>query len=363
MIEDLNLKLDAVKNKLTGNNEPPVKVFSLEDFERYRITDLTAIPEPIPVITWAEALISAPADITAISGHSKTGKTAITQVILAGAVSVDGKIFDPMHPLMVAPNTARKAVIHIDTEQARWKHQTNIKAILKRANLTSCPDNFLSYNIRELPLNEYQEGTEQICRLADERHGGIHMIVIDGIADYVKSVNDEEEAKAIVKAFLDLASRYNMPVITIIHLNPGSDKERGHVGSECQRKAGSVLKVRKDGDFSSLEPTNLMRYTGTGEIPTIQFQYDKSKGYHVSTGTKSSDTTDRDFKKIQDWRALAKRAFPAPGSYPYGEAIERIMKATNQGERTAKARFTDLKVHEYIKQDGNLWRLNIEVVQ
>jgi hypothetical protein len=40
----------------------------------------------------------------------------------------------------------------------------------------------------------------------------------------------------------------------VLHTNPGTDKARGHTGSALQRKAETVLYVRKVGEVSVVEP-------------------------------------------------------------------------------------------------------------
>lgn len=363
----LQKMINETESKIKARNghdqkDPQEKYSSLKDFEPYRITETTPIPEPLPVVTIDGQIICTAADLTAISGPSKTGKTGFTQPILASSITVDSVINDPIEFLSVEPNKERKAVIHIDTEQARWKHQRNVKAILGRAKLLACPDHFLSYNIRQLALQEYEPLTLAICNHANRQFSGVHLIVIDGIADYVQDVNDAAQANAIVKTFEELAIKYNCPIITIIHVNPGSDKERGHLGSQCQRKAGSVLTVKKDGDTSYLEP-KFLRYAGSSDLPVIQFQYDKDKGYHVSAGTRTTGTNERDAARMLKLKDLAKQSFPPPGGYEYGDGIERIMRAAQRQEKTAKGFFTEMKVHGFITQESKLWRLNIEAVQ
>lgn len=69
---------------------------TLADFEQYRITDSTAIKEPVPVIKINGETISTEGNITTISGASKSGKSAFTGWIIAGAISCDGNINDPL---------------------------------------------------------------------------------------------------------------------------------------------------------------------------------------------------------------------------------------------------------------------------
>jgi hypothetical protein len=195
---------------------------SLLKYEPYRITELTDIPEPIPIMTINGEIISTVGNLTTISGASKSGKSAFSAPIIAEAIINDGEINDPFEGMVIARNKKNKAVIHIDTEQARHKHQKNLKGVLRRAKLDKCPDHLLSYNIRQLNIEIYKQVTEGICEAASNKFGGIHLILIDGIADYIKNVNDEGESNSIVKFFEELAIKYDTPIIIIVHTNPGS---------------------------------------------------------------------------------------------------------------------------------------------
>ncbi len=334
--------------------------FKLIDYEQYRITESTPIKEPVPVITINNEIIATEGNIITISGASKSGKSAFTGWIIAGAIISGGTINDELESLAVALNLHHKAVIHIDTEQARHKHQYNVKSILRRAGLDACPEYFLSYNIRQLDLNEYALVTTGICEAASKKFGGIHLIVIDGIADYISDVNDPAQSNAIVKYFEELAIMYSTPIIVIVHTNPGSDKERGHVGSQCQRKSESVLIVKSEGDISYLEP-KLLRMAGKADIPLLQFKYDKEKGYHVSCGIRIGEQQNKDADRIELIKVIGAKAFAPPIALKYNEAIEKIMKHSNKQERAAKDMFKEMHVHQLIVQGTDkFWRLKME---
>lgn len=122
-------------------------------------------------------------------------------------------------------NPSGKAVLHFDTEQSRYDHQSKLLSVLHRCGLDKCPDYFQSYNIRQQSLHEFKKITSKVCKAAFELFGGIQLIVIDGGADYVYDVNEPVKSNATVKYFEDLAIKYSTSIIIIIHTNPGSDKE------------------------------------------------------------------------------------------------------------------------------------------
>ncbi|MCA2854703.1 MAG: AAA family ATPase [Chitinophagaceae bacterium] len=328
---------------------------SLSDFDHLRVTKEKDIPQPEPTITIGGCSVASPANITGISAAAKAGKTALTGAILAGAISKSGDV-DAFDDLQVLPNTEGKAVIHFDTEQSEADQQHHVNTILKRAGFENTPDCFRSYNIRPLTLDNYQGVTNTICELSAKKFKGVHLIVIDGGADYLASVNDEAQATQIVHYFTRLSIQYNCPVIIIIHLNPGSDKERGHFGSEVQRKCYGLLTITKEGEISTVQP-KIMRKSGNGEIPLIHFTFSKDKGYHVQVDApdKEKQKLDKDRQRHAD---VAKAVFTPPNSLSYTQAVSAVMQHTSKGERTAKTMISNMTGWgQIVKGSDNNYRL------
>ena len=330
--------------------------YNLQSFDHLRITDTTDIPPPIPIVTINNEIICTECNLTTISGSSKSGKSAFTGIILAGAISQTG-IIDGLEYLEVKANKDKKAVIHFDTEQARHKHQSNLRTILKRADYTTCPDYFLSYNIRALDISVYKEATLKICEAANNACNGVHLIVIDGIADFISDVNDTIPANEIVKFFEDLAIKFSCPLITIVHTNPGSDKERGHLGSQCQRKSESLLAIKNENDISYMEP-KLLRMAGRGDVPILQFCYSKEKGYHVDMGVKSESESSKNEKRIKQLQKSAAKVFGGQKSLKYADAWNEVAESIGCAESTAKKNLAEMvELGLIYKDDIGYYRL------
>ncbi len=329
---------------------------SLSDFDHLRITHSTYIPPPIPIITIAGETISTAANITTVSGGSKAGKSALTGIIIAAAIRTDG-CTDGLEGLQVLPNTNMQAVIHIDTEQARHKQQKNLRTILKRCGLTETPDYFLSYNIRKVEVNETLPKTKDICEAAFQEFGGIHLIVIDGIADYINDPNDTEESFAIVKSFMDIAEAYDTTVLTVIHTNPQGGKERGNLGSQLQRKSEGIITIQKDGEVSYIT-TKFLRGASGSNIPEIQYTYDRDKGYHVGCGHRVAPKKDKGAKKgLEMITDECNKVFNGLNAYKYEDAIDQIIIQSGKQERTAKTYFKEMnRLKLIVKGEDDRWR-------
>jgi len=327
----------------------------LSKYSHLKIDESTNIPPPVPILKIGGEIISTEGNITALAGPPKGGKSAFCYVIIAGAIATGE--YDGMGEVEVAVNTQGRAVLHFDTEQSRYKHQFNVKTILKRCHLKNSPPYFLSYNIRALRIDEYRKITIEIIDAAYKLFNGIHLIVIDGIADYIADVNDTQTSNDIVKFFEEISVNYSVPIITVIHLNPNSEKERGNLGSQIQRKAESLLHVKSIDDISTVEP-KFLRMAGKGNIPLIQFSYDKTKGYHSYCGVKEKeDLSIKDVKRLEAVEKLSTEVFGPGISYTYQEAVNAIMKVSKKKIVTAKGFFTEMNAHKMITQGSDkLWR-------
>jgi hypothetical protein len=339
--DDKNVPVNNKNDHISVDEEQTFWVL----YDHLRITMEKNIPEPDPIISIDGNIISTPGNITMISGSSKAGKSAFCSVILAGSICGNEGLCDGFENLDVDSNKNNKAVVHVDTEQAKHNHFRNLKnAVLTRSSLSELPEHFYSYNIREMELRDRMKFTEDLCDEAAKEAGGIHLIVIDGLADYAKSVNDEVSANTLVHSFEKLSVKYACPVIAIVHLNPNSKKERGHLGSQLQRKAESVLQIKKDNnDLSYCEPV-LLRNASTLDVPMIQFGYNTTKDYHTFMGIRNPEKPNNDNAKFL--RKLTEEIF---SDQPIQSklAIERIIEVSGKSEATAN-RYLKL-----IKEDYN----------
>lgn len=334
-------------NEGISNAEPLVQVDEeyivagedafLNKYKHLRITMDRNIPEPTPIISIDGHTISTSGNITMISGDSKAGKSAFCSIILAGAVRGHNNDYDGLDSLVVDGNEAKKAVIHIDTEQAQHNHYKNLKyAVLKRSgrDSDSDPSYFYSYNIRVMDLEDRKNFTKELLVKAARADNGIHLIVIDGIADYISSVNDEQASNEMVHFFDKLSIKYECPIIAIVHLNPGdNNKPRGHLGSQLQRKAESVLHIKKDkAGISYCEPS-LLRNADKTKIPVIQFEFNEDKKYHTYAGIRSNSNSSN--ARAGMFRGIAEQIF-SNEPISYGDAVIKIQEIVNISERTAK---------------------------
>ena len=126
------------------------------------------------------------------------------------------------------------------------------------------------------------------------QYGGIHLVVIDGIADLIRCANDEAESIAVVEELYRLAGIYNTCIVTVLHFIPNGLKLRGHLGSELQRKAAAILSIEKDTKPAvSVVKALKVRDGSPLDVPLMQFAWDKEKAMHAYLGEKPKEEKDR----------------------------------------------------------------------
>jgi archaellum biogenesis ATPase FlaH len=320
----------------------------LQNYSKYRISASDQIKPPTPVISISGSSISTEGNVTVLCGDAKSGKSALCNVILAGAINTPGNKLDGFNGFDVLENASGKAVLHFDTEQAKHQHaKTLLNGVLSRVGLTTEPPFLMTYNIRELDIKDYQSICERIFYAANHKFKGIHLAVIDGIADFIGSVNDETESNKIIHFFEKLAIRYKTPIIVVVHNNPNSEKQRGHLGSQLQRKAESLLAIKRSGNVSHIDP-RFLRGASITDIPMIQFEYDATKGYHVSCGIHVK--IELEDKHLEELEELAAKVFTST-PIKYKMAAAELMNLTKLKLRSVKTKIKEMLEMELIEKN------------
>ena len=282
-----------------------------------------------------------------ITGGEGTGKSNYIAAILAGTLGTERLDAEQTLGLEVTPNPKGLAVLHYDTEQSEAQLHKNLGKTLRRASLTRVPDFYHSLYLASLSRKDRLKLIRESMDLFHHKHGGIHLVVIDGIADLIRSANDETESIAIVDELYRLAGIYNTCIICVLHFVPNGIKLRGHIGSELQRKAAGILSIEKDEnpEFSVVKALKV-RDGSPLDVPMTLFGWDKALDMHVYRGEKSKE--DKDKRKSNELHAVIRGAFRSATRLSYQQLCEILMRELDIKDRTAK------KYIAYMKEQGIL---------
>lgn len=287
-----------------------------------------------------------------ITGGEGTGKSNYVGAILAGTLGEKRLPIEKTLGLEITANPKGLAVLHYDTEQSEAQLHKNLGKTLRRASLTAVPEFCHSLYLASLSRKDRLKLIRESMDLFHHRHGGIHLVVIDGIADLIRSANDEMESIAIVDELYRLAGIYNTCIICVLHFVPNGIKLRGHIGSELQRKAAGILSIEKDDNPEySVVKTLKVRDGSPLDVPMMLFGWDKAEDMHVYRGEKSKE--DKEKRKTDELIAVIKEAFRNSLKLAYQELCEILMREMEIKERTAKKYIAYMKEQRILAQDTN----------
>lgn len=187
-------------------------------------------------------------NFSCISGQSKAKKTFLKSLIIASYIG--GRSVD-YAPNIKGHRDNDKFILDFDTEQSKWHSQRVFKRVPRITNLEYTEgSNYEFYKPFYLRRYNYKERLQFIewCLLESEYRDNIGFVNIDGFADLVADVNDLNSCNELTAKLLKWTDISQCHLTGILHLNPGTDKPTGHLGSSIMKKAETVciLKVEEN---------------------------------------------------------------------------------------------------------------------
>jgi hypothetical protein len=290
---------------------------------------------PEPLLTINDVTIGTPGNLVCVAGSEGSGKTNYLGGILSGAIKPYGIDIDTLGTT-IKENIDQRAVLLYDTEQSEFQLYKNLTYILRRSSLERPPSWFKAFCLVGISRSERMNLILESMDRFFYEYGGIHMVVIDGIADLLGAVNDEESSVKLVEELFRMAAIYNTVIVCVLHLAPSGMKLRGHLGSEVQRKAAGILLIEKDDNNNcSVVKALKVRDGSPLDVPMVQFGWSKTEGRHVYLGEKSKE--DSDLRKTNELKDAASEIFRDKVIISNQQLVQAVMEQMDVKERTARA--------------------------
>ena len=192
-------------------------------------------------------------NFSASIGKAKSKKTFNVSAIAAAALK-NGTV---LHYRACFPDGKRK-ILYVDTEQGKNHCQIVLNRILRLAGL---PKDCDADNLTMLALRKYSP--EVRLAITEEAIGMIPdlgLVIIDGIRDFIHDINSPGESTDVISKFMQWTDDRQIHIHTVLHQNKNDEHARGHVGTELNNKAETVLLVEKDksnGDISNVSAMHI----------------------------------------------------------------------------------------------------------
>ena len=306
-------------------------------------------PPPVAqmIVSVNDVPLGTQGNLLCITGGEGTGKSNYVAALIAGAVKPENAEGIDTLGISIEGNPKGKAVLFYDTEQSEVQLYKNVSTLLRRCGRDTMPEWFKAYCLTGMSRKERLKSIVLSMDKFHYQYGGIHLVVIDGIADLIRCANDEAESIAVVEELYRLAGIYNTCIVTVLHFIPNGLKLRGHLGSELQRKAAAILSIEKDTKPAvSVVKALKVRDGSPLDVPLMQFAWDKEKAMHAYLGEKPKEEKDR--RKEEELVAVARELFSRKRFIGYMELSEELQAAFEVKERTAKSYIRFMREKEII---------------
>jgi hypothetical protein len=149
--------------------------------------------------------------------------------------------------------TERFCVCYIDTERNQSEELPfAIQSMKIKAgfSITDPLADFRFTSIKAVERGHRFDAIEAFIRDVREKTSLHLFCLIDVVTDAVGDFNDAKESMRLYDFIGNLCDRHNATFLLVIHQNPGTEKARGHTGTEAANKASTVLQIGFEKDAS-----------------------------------------------------------------------------------------------------------------
>lgn len=205
-----------------------------------RIRSSPLLPPVKTILSVNDVSVIEANDFYMIKGKPKSGKGSIVKALIC-AILVGQ--WGPVKAFI-----KNMKILYIDTEQ---KPQDCQSILLYAKELSGVTDEYLDDHVMLFAVRKRDRDklADDLMMLATTWKP--QMIIIDGLADFINSFNDEIESSQLIHRLLCICEENDCAIIGLIHENKAIDdtNAKGHLGTIGTQKAANVIEARKIGDI------------------------------------------------------------------------------------------------------------------
>lgn len=301
--------------------------FSDEELESYlskgeiKATDKVTIPPKILFV--GDCTIATFGNFSASTGKAKSKKTFNISAMVAAAVTNT----TVLKYRACLPEGKRK-ILYFDTEQSKYHCHNVLERIYKLSGLSVKKDDprLLFWGLREytpklrIALIDY----------ALRKHQEVGLVIIDGLRDLMYDINNGKEATDVMTVLMAWTSVYDLHIHTVLHLNKNDNNPRGHIGTELENKAETVLIISKNLQNNSISEVRPMHMRDK-EFSTFAFHIDDNKLPVLDNGISVTVVKRREKSLVsldnEVHQEILSKAFKNNSPTRYSDLVEMVSRA------------------------------------
>jgi hypothetical protein len=190
-------------------------------------------------------------NISMIKGEEKARKSWLKSLLLGCCFEGNSTNYSSD---IKGHNLNDKYIIDIDTEQDAYYSRLGADRICKMYGTPESPiipDNYIAINLREHNAKIRRDYLKWLF-MESEYRNKLGVVSIDGYVDMLDNFNDLVESTEFTQSLMKYSTLSKAHITGVLHLNPGQDKARGHLGTILQQKCETVVIIKDEGSFSSV---------------------------------------------------------------------------------------------------------------
>lgn len=172
-------------------------------------------------------------NIVCLSGLPKSFKSTYLSIIVASAF-----YYSDIFGIKLSLPAGNK-IAYFDTESSQFDFYRQVKRILTFSECDILPETLYCYTFREDSPAMIKKMIEQFLNDNPETS----CIIIDGLLDLLIDYNDVKESRILINWMKKITKKYNILILTALHISKGNLTSTGHIGSNIDRYSQSVLLV------------------------------------------------------------------------------------------------------------------------
>lgn len=284
----------------------------------------TEKPPLPPQILWiGDCTIATFGNFSASTGKAKSKKTFNISAMVSAAI-INGKILNYRASL---PEGKRK-IIYFDTEQSRYHCHNVVERIYRLAGLSLKKED---KRIKMYGLREFTPALRiALIDYSLRKSEGVGLVIIDVLRDLMYDINNAKESTDVMTMLMAWTSKYELHIHCVLHLNKNDNNTRGHIGTELENKAETVLVISKDKNDSNISEVKPMHMRDK-EFTSFAFQIDDnslpvlSDSCHVTV----LKPKDKPLTSLSNdiHLTILKKLFTSTLSVKYTDLVDLLMQA------------------------------------
>ena len=192
-------------------------------------------------------------------------------------------------------------------------------------------------------------------------------VVLDVVTDFVESFNRDSESMLLFDFLGNLCDKHKVIFLLLIHENFGTEKARGHTGTEAANKASAVFQIsfekNNKGEDTELIKLKCIKLRGAKKPSPIYLEYcDTSKGLIAAQTQFIQETIGKRKAKLDETLLKDSLESLLIGIVPQKVLIPKLVEIYQCTETTLKKRLVEIaekKVQMY-NNEGQLCFLQIK---